>query len=103
MSRLVSTIATLALGAAAAACSGQIDAPLSSTFGQALASMDNQIIDPTPAVGVPETSAAKGVLAIERYENDRVKPPAGAHGEAGGGGGSGDDSGGSGGGGDAKK
>lgn len=62
-----------------AGCANEIDAPLSPTFGASVASMNNQIIDPTPAQGIPETSGAKGSAAIARYEEDRVKDPPGAY------------------------
>lgn len=58
------------------------DAPMSPTFGRALASMDNQIIDPTPAAGLPATSAAKAASAIGRYERGQVIQPAAASGAA---------------------
>jgi len=61
-----------------AACTTPLDAPLSPTLGQAVASMDVQII-PAPADDrPPESSGARGVAAIKRYETGRVKQPRGA-------------------------
>jgi hypothetical protein len=70
-----------AAAAALAGCASQVDGPLSDSFGAAWASMDNQIIDPTPAEGVPATSAVKAADAIARYDNDRVTEPPGSYGE----------------------
>jgi hypothetical protein len=76
-------IAALALPAAA--CASRADRPLSPSLGAAVASMDAQIIDPTPAEGAPQGSGARGVAAIKRYETGRVKAPpsAGTTGDAG--------------------
>jgi hypothetical protein len=75
-------LAIAAAGALATACTtGPLDAPLSTTFGEAVASMDRQIIDPTPAQGLPSTSAVKAADAIARYENDRVTEPVSSYGE----------------------
>jgi hypothetical protein len=65
----------LAAAVPLAACADRADAPLSPSLGAAVASMDVQIIDPTPAEGIPEGSGAKAALAIRRYETGRVKPP----------------------------
>jgi len=54
---------------------GRVDGPMSPTFGFAVASMDNQIIDPAPAAGPPEVSAARAAAAVERYERGRVLVP----------------------------
>jgi hypothetical protein len=75
--------ALVALGLAG--CASRVDAPLSPAFGSALAAMNVQIIDPTPASGPPSTSAAKAANAIERYERDRVKDPGGAYAQTSGG------------------
>lgn len=68
--RLAALAALLAAG-----CAERIDAPLSQTFGVAVASMDSQIVpapvDPRP----PVTSAARGVAAIRRYETGKVAAP----------------------------
>jgi hypothetical protein len=81
MRRLLGALAVLAAGLTAGCTSGPLDAPMSSTFGAAVASMDRQIIDPTPAQGLPSTSAVKAADAIARYENDRVTEPVSSYGE----------------------
>ena len=68
-------LAVILAAAGLAACASPADAPLSSTFGQAVASMDSQIIDPTPAEGLPETSGARAVMGIRKYQEDRVTQP----------------------------
>ncbi|HEV2530975.1 hypothetical protein [Phenylobacterium sp.] len=66
---------TLALGASLlAGCAERLDAPLSPTFGQAVASMDAQIVPATPGDAPPEGSAARGVAAIRRYEKGQPRP-----------------------------
>lgn len=63
----------LSLCAGLSACSTQIDAPQSETFGLAVASMQNQIV-PVPVSNAPtETSAARTATAIARYEAGEVK------------------------------
>lgn len=88
-------LAGLALGG----CMDRADQPLSPSLGAAVASMDAQIIDPTPAEGIPEGSGARAAQAIRRYETGKVKPPPGpgygsVGADAGASGGSGDQGGG---------
>lgn len=68
----------LTLSAAAlAGCASSVDAPMSSTFGQAVASMDSQIIAPTRiSDDPPASSGARAAAAIARYEKGEVKNPA---------------------------
>ena len=71
----------LALGGMAllAGCAEHIDAPLSPTFGVAVATLDSQIVNPGPVdLRPPTSSAARGVLAIRRYEAGKVIAPAAA-------------------------
>ncbi|HEY8571552.1 hypothetical protein [Phenylobacterium sp.] len=85
MRTLIRLAAAAALATLAGACMSSFDqdwgslertdAPLGANFGLAVASMDNQIIDPTPALGPPETSGAKAAAAIRRYERGRVRQP----------------------------
>jgi hypothetical protein len=72
---MIRHLAALLLTAASlAGCAERLDAPLSPTFGQAVASMDAQII-PAPATEAPpEGSAARGVAAIRRYEKGQPRP-----------------------------
>lgn len=83
--------ALAALCAGAGACLGPVDAPMSATLGDSVASMDNQIIDPRPAAGLPETSGAKAAAAIRRYERGEVFAPEAASSTLGGGGGGGEE------------
>lgn len=88
-------IAAAGLGALAAGCSTPIDEPLSPAFGRAVASMDRQIIDPTPATGLPETSGERAATAVRNLHRGEVKEPYGSYAErmaAGGGGGGESDS-----------
>ena len=71
MIRPLAILPLLALGA----CTTPLDAPLSPTLGQAVASMDAQIIPPTGIDLPPESSGARGVAAVGRYERGRVKQP----------------------------
>jgi len=64
-----------ACAAALGGCAQSIDAPLSSTFGQAVATMDSQII-PAPISDLPPSSSgAVAVAAIGRYEKGEVIKP----------------------------
>ena len=64
---------TLALGG----CAERIDAPLSPTFGLAVASLDSQIAHPGPVdPRPPVSSGARGVAAIRRLEAGKVIVPA---------------------------
>jgi len=64
-----------ACAAALGGCAQSIDAPLSSTFGQAVATMDSQII-PAPISDLPPSSSgAVAVAAIGRYEDGEVIKP----------------------------
>jgi hypothetical protein len=74
MSRLMKLVALAALCAAAGGCQTPLDAPPSPTFGQAVASMQSQIIPAEVSNEPPESSAARGVAAIERYEAGKVDP-----------------------------
>jgi len=68
---------TLAAALALAGCAERIDAPLSPTFGVAAASLDSQIAHPGPVdLRPPVTSGARAVLALRRYETDKVIQPA---------------------------
>ncbi|RAK52535.1 hypothetical protein [Phenylobacterium deserti] len=71
MIRPLAILPLLALGA----CTTPLDAPLSPTLGQAVASMDAQIIPPTETDLPPESSGARGVAAVDRYQRGRVKQP----------------------------
>lgn len=62
------TLIILAGGLACAACSTPLDAPLSPTFGQAVASMQSQIIPAPVSLEAPEGSGAVGAAAIARME-----------------------------------
>jgi hypothetical protein len=56
-------------------CAQSLDAPLSSNFGKAVASMDTQII-PTPISDQPPAgSGVVGAAAIGRYEKGDVYKP----------------------------
>jgi|GEM_PF-3477741 len=64
-----------ACAAALGGCAQSIDAPLSSTFGQAVASMDAQII-PAPISDLPPSSSgAVAAAAVGRYEKGEIYPP----------------------------
>jgi hypothetical protein len=63
----------LSISAGLAACQTPLDAPLSPTFGMAVASMQSQIV-PVPESDLPpEGSAARSAAAIARYEKGEVK------------------------------
>lgn len=70
---------TLILAAVCAAglcgCVQSIDAPLSPTFGQALASMDTQIIPVRPSAEPPSANGARAASAIGRLEKGEVYKP----------------------------
>lgn len=56
-------------------CAQSIDAPLSTTFGQAVASMDAQII-PAPISDLPPSSSGSvAAAAVGRYEKGEVYKP----------------------------
>jgi hypothetical protein len=56
-------------------CADNVDAPLSPTFGQAVASMDTQII-PAPISDQPPASAGEvGAAAVGRYYHGQIKAP----------------------------
>ena len=70
--------ALLALGLAG--CSGApADEPLSPAFGAAVASLDSQIIDPTPASDAGDRSGRASELALRRYQEHRIIEPIGAY------------------------
>ena len=54
------------------ACETRLDAPLSTSFGQAVASMDSQIVPAAISNAPPEGSGAAGAAAIRRYETGKV-------------------------------
>jgi len=61
---------------AAAACTTPIDAPQSPTLGEAVATLDKQIIAPAKVTDAPpESSAARAAEAIKRYERDEPRRP----------------------------
>ncbi|MCW2573913.1 MAG: hypothetical protein JWO88_3971 [Frankiales bacterium] len=68
-----------------AGCAERLDAPLSPNFGQAVASLDAQIVPAPPTEAPPEGSAARGVAAIRRYEKGQPRPlePAGTSAQGG--------------------
>jgi hypothetical protein len=72
MSPLMKLAALAALCAGAGACQTPVDAPPSPTFGQAVASLQSQIIPADLGAEPPESSAARGVAAIKRYEAGKV-------------------------------
>lgn len=65
----------LAACAGLAACATPTDGPESATFGQAVASMDVQIVHRPVSSLPPEDSGARGTLAAQRLEKDKVKEP----------------------------
>jgi hypothetical protein len=68
------TLISLVFVAAAGGCASPLDAPLSPTFGAAVASLEAQIIPPTAATEQPpQGSGARGVAAIRRYERGEPK------------------------------
>jgi hypothetical protein len=54
-------------------CAAPVDAPLSPTFGQAVASMQVQVIPVAVSDLAPESSGARAVAAVRRYEKGEVK------------------------------
>ncbi len=58
-----------------AGCVGSVDAPLSPTFGKAVATMDTQIIPVRVSDQPPPSSGALAAAAIDRYEKDKVYKP----------------------------
>ena len=55
-----------------AGCERPLDAPLSTSFGQAVASMNVQIVPGPVSTAPPEGSGATGAAAIGRYETGKV-------------------------------
>ncbi|MDB5448761.1 MAG: hypothetical protein JWQ97_4078 [Phenylobacterium sp.] len=77
MSRARLTFPLLALAAGLAGCADRTDradAPLSATFGQAVASLQSQVIPPSPDQGATVSSAVRGAAAIRRYERGQPRP-----------------------------
>lgn len=76
MSRLIVCLAAATLCLSVSACeTPSAEGPLSPVFGLAVASMNNQIVNPgPPSEEPPEGSAARGDAAIRRYEAGRVRP-----------------------------
>jgi hypothetical protein len=66
-------VLVLAACCVASACSTPVDAPLSPTFGQAVASMQSQIIPVEVSELPPEGSGARGAAAIARYQKGEVR------------------------------
>lgn len=56
-------------------CVQSVDAPMSPTFGQAVATMDTQIIPAKVSDEPPSTSGAAAAAALGRYEKGQVYPP----------------------------
>ena len=56
-------------------CAQSIDAPLSTNFGQAVATMDSQIIPAQISDQPPSSSGAVAAAAVGRYEKGEVKKP----------------------------
>ncbi|WP_395670241.1 hypothetical protein [Phenylobacterium sp.] len=73
--RMRPLIATLTCLLGLGGCVESIDAPMSPTFGQALASMDAQIVRSPMSDLPPESSGAVGVAATMRYQKGEVKKP----------------------------
>ncbi len=70
----------LAIVAATAAvslcgCVDSVDAPLSPTFGKAVATMDTQIIPTQVSDQPPASSGAVGAAAVGRYQKGEVYKP----------------------------
>ena len=67
------------LAAALAGCTqsldASLDAPMSKNLGQAVASMDSQIIPAPVSTLAPDETGARAALAIGRYEKGEVYPP----------------------------
>jgi len=64
-----------ALAAGLAGCAGQVDAPLAASFGQAVATMDTQIVPAPVSDEAPVGAGVTAVAAIERYRKGEVKQP----------------------------
>ncbi len=74
----MSTFLKLALPAAVllASCTST-SAPMSAGSDQfAVNNFNEQVVDPTPAVGAPEMDAAMSAAAIERYRSGKTKTAA---------------------------
>lgn len=56
-----------------AACATPVDAPLSPTFGQAVASMQSQIISTEVSELPPESSGMRAAAAVTRYHKGEVR------------------------------
>jgi hypothetical protein len=61
--------------AALCGCAQSLDAPMSPTFGRAVASMDAQIIPAPISEEQPPSSGARAAAAIGRYEKGEVYKP----------------------------
>lgn len=69
------TLMLLAAGLLGAGCTTPLDAPLSPTFGQAVASMQSQIIPAEVSLEPPPSSGRRAADAIGRLERGEVKQP----------------------------
>jgi hypothetical protein len=69
------TLILASLCAALGGCIDSIDAPLSPTFGQAVASMDSQIIPAAVSSEPPPANGARAASAIGRLEKGEVYKP----------------------------
>jgi hypothetical protein len=56
-------------------CADNVDAPLSPTFGKAVASMDAQIIPAPVSEEPPSSSGARAAAAVGRYDRGEVYKP----------------------------
>jgi hypothetical protein len=54
-------------------CAERADAPLSPTFGMAVASLQAQIVPPAAVPGPAQSSAARGIVAVTRYERGQPR------------------------------
>ncbi|MDB5466592.1 MAG: hypothetical protein JWQ46_1354 [Phenylobacterium sp.] len=75
MRRLLKFAALLSLCMGATACANSLDAPLSPTFGQAVASLQSQIVPASVSTEPPVSSGARGAAAIQRLEKGQVMQP----------------------------
>lgn len=64
----------LALCGGLSACNTATDAAMSDTFGQAVASMNSQIIPVAVSDQAPESSGARGAIGVHRSDNADPKP-----------------------------
>jgi hypothetical protein len=64
-----------ALGLGLSGCAESLDAPLSTTFGQAVATMDTQIIPTHVSDQPPASSGEVGAAAVGRYQKGQVYRP----------------------------